>query len=69
MYCKFYLLNVMGHIIPPQLYIGMYILIVWYIHTTQPKPKVQHHKRSDDGCKRRVRQTHNQNEQVIGELK
>ena len=33
------------------------------------KAKVQRHKRSDDGCKRRVRQTHNQNEQVIGELK
>ena len=31
MYYKFYLLNVMGHIIPPQLYIGMYILIVGYI--------------------------------------
>ena len=25
------------------------------------KAKVQRHKRSDDGCKRRVRQTHNQN--------
>ena len=42
-------------------------------HTTPvinvTKAKVQRHKRSDDGRKGRVRQTDNQNEQVIGELK
>ena len=72
MYRKFYQSNVIGNFIPPQIYIGVYILIVWYIHTTKakkPKPKVQRHKRSNDGYKRRVRQTHNQNEQVIDELK